>query len=51
MITVTDLFCGAGGSSLGAERAGARLLMAANHRPLAIETHALELPELRARLR
>lgn len=28
--TVTDLFCGAGGSSLGAEAAGMRLVMAAN---------------------
>jgi site-specific DNA-cytosine methylase len=28
--TITDLFCGAGGSSIGAEAAGARLVMAAN---------------------
>ena len=32
MITVTDLFCGAGGSSLGAEAVpGVQLVMAANH--------------------
>jgi DNA (cytosine-5)-methyltransferase 1 len=37
--TVTDLFCGAGGSSLGAELAGARLKMAANHWTKAIEVH------------
>lgn len=29
--TITDLFCGAGGSSLGAEAAGGTLVMAANH--------------------
>jgi DNA (cytosine-5)-methyltransferase 1 len=43
-ITVTDLFCGAGGSSIGAEAAGARLLMAANHWRLAIETHNANFP-------
>jgi DNA (cytosine-5)-methyltransferase 1 len=37
---VTDLFCGAGGSSLGAELAGARLRLGLNHWPRAIETHA-----------
>ncbi len=32
MITATDLFCGAGGSSLGAEATGRiRLAMAANY--------------------
>ena len=44
-ITVTDLFCGAGGSSIGAEAAGARLLMAANHWRLAIETHNANFPD------
>jgi DNA (cytosine-5)-methyltransferase 1 len=40
MITVTDLFCGAGGSSSGAESvAGVRVRMASNHWKLAIETH------------
>ena len=37
---ITDLFCGAGGSSIGAELAGARLRIALNHWPRAIETHA-----------
>jgi DNA (cytosine-5)-methyltransferase 1 len=40
MLTVTDLFCGAGGSSSGAEQiAGVRVRMAANHWRLAVETH------------
>lgn len=43
-ITVTDLFCGAGGSSIGAERAGGRLVMAANHWRLAIDTHNTNFP-------
>lgn len=38
--TVTDLFCGAGGSSIGAEVAGAELRLALNHWERAIETHA-----------
>jgi DNA (cytosine-5)-methyltransferase 1 len=44
-ITVTDLFCGAGGSSIGAEAAGATLRMAANHWRLAIETHNSNFPD------
>lgn len=43
-LTVTDLFCGAGGSSIGAEAMGARLRMAANHWSLAIETHSANFP-------
>jgi DNA (cytosine-5)-methyltransferase 1 len=43
-ISVTDLFCGAGGSSIGAELAGARLVMAANHWRLAIDTHNSNFP-------
>lgn len=39
-ITVTDQFCGAGGSSLGAEKAGAEVKLALNHWKLAIETHS-----------
>jgi site-specific DNA-cytosine methylase len=39
-VTVSDLFCGAGGSSLGAEMAGAELRLGLNHWKLAIETHA-----------
>jgi DNA (cytosine-5)-methyltransferase 1 len=42
--TVTDLFCGAGGSSLGAEAAGATLVMAANHWQTAIEVHQENFP-------
>jgi DNA (cytosine-5)-methyltransferase 1 len=43
-VTVTDLFCGAGGSSLGAEAAGATLVMAANHWSTAIEVHQSHFP-------
>lgn len=39
-LTVTDLFAGCGGSSLGAEAAGATLRMAANHWALAVDSHA-----------
>ena len=39
-LTATDLFCGAGGSSLGAEKAGVRLRLGLNHWRRAIETHA-----------
>jgi DNA (cytosine-5)-methyltransferase 1 len=39
-VTVTDLFCGAGGSSIGAELAGTTLRMGLNHWERAIETHA-----------
>lgn len=42
--TVTDLFCGAGGSSLGAEAAGAELVMAANHWQTAIDVHQGHFP-------
>jgi DNA (cytosine-5)-methyltransferase 1 len=38
--TITDLFCGAGGSSIGAEVAGGELRLALNHWERAIETHA-----------
>ncbi|MGH3777975.1 MAG: DNA cytosine methyltransferase [Pseudonocardiaceae bacterium] len=45
MITVTDLFCGAGGSGLGAAAVpGVELVMAANHWQLAIDTHATNFP-------
>lgn len=44
-LTITDLFCGAGGSSIGAVAAGARLVMAANHWDLAIETHNTNFPD------
>jgi len=49
---VADLFCGAGGSSTGAERAiremgGEMTLCAVNHWPLAIETHQKNHPNAR----
>lgn len=47
-VTVTDLFCGAGGSSLGAESvAGVRLEMAANHWKTAIDVHQARFPHAR----
>ena len=39
-ITFTDIFCGAGGSSIGLTGAGFELRLAANHWDRAIETHA-----------
>lgn len=44
MTTVTDLFCGAGGSSIGLVGAGLELRLAANHWARAIETHAANFP-------
>ena len=45
-LTVTDLFCGAGGSSSGAHAvAGVRVRMAANHWRLAVETHNTNHPD------
>ncbi len=43
-ITVTDQFCGAGGSSQGATSAGAEVKIAMNHWKLAIETHNTNFP-------
>ncbi|MEV6923971.1 DNA cytosine methyltransferase [Dactylosporangium sp. NPDC051485] len=44
-LTLTDLFCGAGGSSFGAELVhGVLTVMAANHWRRAIDTHAHNLP-------
>lgn len=44
-LTLTDLFCGAGGSSSGAEQVpGVRVRMAANHWALAVATHNENLP-------
>lgn len=43
-LTVTDQFCGAGGSSIGAIAAGARLVLGLNHWQLAIDTHASNFP-------
>lgn len=43
--TSTDLFCGAGGSGIGAAAAGVGLYMAANHSAIAIETHSANFPD------
>jgi DNA (cytosine-5)-methyltransferase 1 len=39
-LTFTDIFCGAGGSSIGLTEAGLDLRLAANHWDRAIETHS-----------
>lgn len=44
-VTATDLFCGAGGSSLGAETVGCELVMAANHWQTAIDVHQAHFPD------
>jgi DNA (cytosine-5)-methyltransferase 1 len=45
-ITATDLFAGAGGSSLGAEGVpGVRLAYAANHWPVAVDVHQSHFPD------
>src|SRR6266567_6897567 len=43
-LTVTDQFCGCGGTSLAAVQAGAELRTALNHWKLAIETHNSNFP-------
>jgi DNA (cytosine-5)-methyltransferase 1 len=44
-LTVTDLFCGAGGSAAGATAVpGVELRMAANHWRLAVDSHAVNFP-------
>jgi DNA (cytosine-5)-methyltransferase 1 len=45
-ITATDQFCGAGGSSIGATRAGVEIKLAMNHWKLAIETHNTNFPKV-----
>ena len=50
-LTVTDMFCGAGGSSQGVRRmsnkfgGGIEVKLAMNHWPLAIKTHAANFPD------
>ena len=44
-ITVTDMFCGAGGSTTGATLAGASVRLAINHWQRAIETHNTNYPD------
>ncbi len=47
-LSVADLFCGAGGTSQGAEDSGAgRVVFAVNHWPTAIETHSANFPHAR----
>lgn len=47
MLTLTDLFCGAGGSSSGAEMVpGVRVRHAVNHWDLAIEVHSTNMPHV-----
>lgn len=46
-ITATVQFCGAGGSSQGAEEAGAQIDLALNHWKLAIDTHSTNFPNAR----
>ncbi|MEQ3542502.1 DNA cytosine methyltransferase, partial [Pseudonocardia tropica] len=44
--SLTDLFCGGGGSSFGAEQVpGVRSVMAVNHWDLAVETHNQNMPD------
>ncbi len=45
VVTVTDMFCGTGGSSQGAVAAGMEVRMAANHWELAIRTHNTNFPQ------
>lgn len=44
-IETTDMFAGCGGSSDGAEEAGAKIRVALNHWELAVETHNTNFPE------
>ena len=46
-VTFTDLFCGAGGSSVGATAAGMTLAVAANHWQTAIDVHQTHFPDAR----
>ncbi|AXV10283.1 hypothetical protein DVS28_b0543 (plasmid) [Euzebya pacifica] len=43
--TITDLFCGAGGSSLGATAAGYSVDLALNHWPTGVEVHRINHPD------
>lgn len=46
MLRAIDLFAGWGGFTEGAEQAGARVVWAANHWPLAVEAHAANHPRV-----
>lgn len=45
-ITATDVFCGAGGNTIGAKRKGVRVRCALNHWDRAIETYGTNNPEV-----
>lgn len=45
-VSVTDQFCGAGGSTTGAKQAGAEVVLALNHWELAVETHNTNHPDV-----
>ena len=45
-VSVTDMFCGAGGSTTGAVQAGAEVRLAMNHWSRAIETHHTNYPHV-----
>lgn len=51
MITATDLFAGAGGSTEGLTQAGVRVEVCANHWPTAVATHALNHPDTEHRIK
>jgi site-specific DNA-cytosine methylase len=44
-LIAVDLFAGAGGSTVGAEQAGARVVLAANHWRAAIDVHRANHPD------
>lgn len=45
VVTATDMFCGAGGSSVGLTQAGIELKIGLNHWDRAIETHSTNFPK------
>lgn len=49
-LSVSDQFCGAGGSSTGAKRAGFEIRYGQNHWKMAVETYATNFPEADAHL-
>lgn len=44
-ITSTTIFCGMGGDAIGFDAAGYDILLAANHLPIAIDTHSANFPD------
>jgi hypothetical protein len=45
-LTVTDIFCGAGGNTIGAKRAGLRVRVGLNHWDRAIDTYGRNNPDV-----